>query len=52
MCIEPSAGVGVAVVLSDAFQGKYPSAKNVGIVLCGGNVDILTVSALMRDIGL
>lgn len=52
VCIEPSAGVGVAVVLSKAFQDKYPSAKNVGIVLCGGNVDILTVSALMRDIGL
>lgn len=51
VCIEPSAGVGVAVALSDAFQDKYFSAKNVGIVLCGGNVDVLKVSSIMRDMG-
>lgn len=47
--IEPSAGVGVAVFLSEDFK-KYCAAqaaedggrpiKNVGVVLCGGNVDI------------
>lgn len=52
VCIEPSAGVGVAVALSDAFKNKYGTAKNVGIVLCGGNVDVVKVSGLMRDIGL
>mmetsp|Transcript_12467 Transcript_12467/g.16353 ORF Transcript_12467/g.16353 Transcript_12467/m.16353 type:complete len:345 (+) Transcript_12467:105-1139(+) len=40
--IEPSAAVGVAVVLSDAFAKKpeYESLKTIGIVLCGGNVNL------------
>jgi len=50
ICIEPSAGVGVAVALGHEFQMKYPSEKygNVGIILCGGNVDILNVAEKMR----
>ena len=55
VCIEPSAGVGVAVALSDEFRKKviHNTDKNqdesvrVGIVLCGGNVDIVKVAALM-----
>lgn len=52
ICIEPSAGVGVAVVMSDAFRAKYGPDKNVGIVLCGGNVDVLKISEKMHLAGL
>jgi len=50
--IEPSAGVGVAVALSAAFQEKHGEARNIGIVLCGGNVDVLEISAKMQELGL
>jgi threonine dehydratase len=55
VCIEPSAGVGVAVALfSNEFRTKYPPNEypNVGIVLCGGNVDVLKIAANMSDLGL
>lgn len=59
--IEPSAAVGLAVVLSQQFQEKWlttknpeeqeeeeeekegksrPQLQNIGIILCGGNVDL------------
>lgn len=37
LIIEPSAAVGVAVVLSDEFKRAEPG-QSVGVVLCGGNV--------------
>lgn len=40
LVIEPSAAVGVAAVLSETFKTKYPDLKKVGVVLCGGNVDL------------
>ncbi|XP_022101134.1 serine racemase-like [Acanthaster planci] len=40
LCIEPSAGVGVAAVMSDKFKAAFPDIKNVGIILCGGNIDL------------
>jgi serine racemase len=51
VCIEPSAGVGVGVALGAAFQAKYSvmDYPNVGIILCGGNVDILAVSKKMEE---
>ena len=54
VCIEPSAGVGVAVALYHSeFKSKYSSLKsNVGIILCGGNVDIYHISQLMSQHGL
>lgn len=55
VCIEPSAGVGVAVALySTEFQAKYPSTiyKNIGIILCGGNVDLIKISSIMSTMGL
>lgn len=52
VCIEPSAGVGVAVALSDTFNDKYPNLTNIGIVLCGGNVDVIKVSHLMQELGI
>ena len=41
LLIEPSAAVGVAAVLTERFK-KLPtdSVQNVGIILCGGNVDL------------
>jgi serine racemase len=53
--IEPSAGVGVAVAQSAEFNQKYTKTsgvENVGIILCGGNVDILKISAMMTELGL
>lgn len=40
--IEPSAAVGVAVALSQTFTDstKFSHLKKVGVILCGGNVDI------------
>lgn len=54
VCIEPSAGVGVAVILSDDFCQKYPVDQypNIGCVLCGGNVDMLKIAAKMSELGL
>jgi serine racemase len=50
--IEPSAGVGVAVVLSNEFATKYVSAQNVAVVLCGGNVDVIKIAGLMAEMAL
>jgi len=55
VCIEPSAGVGVAVALGDEFRSKYrleDGITNVGVVLCGGNVDILKIAKLMQERGI
>ncbi|KAI9351126.1 serine racemase [Zopfochytrium polystomum] len=38
--IEPSAAVGVAVVLYNKEFKKLSGIKNVGIVICGGNLDL------------
>jgi threonine dehydratase len=38
--IEPSAAVGVAVALSDQFKALPNPPKRVGVILCGGNVDL------------
>ena len=54
VCIEPSAGVGVAVAMGSEFNCKYPApgTKNVAVILCGGNVDILKMAKQMETIGL
>jgi serine racemase len=55
VAIEPSAGVGVAVARSREFNQKYTASsgiKNVGVILCGGNVDILKIAVLMNQTGL
>jgi threonine dehydratase len=38
-CIEPSAAVGVAVILSEPFRALRGINK-VGVILCGGNVNL------------
>lgn len=53
--IEPSAGVGVAVAQSLEFNEKYKKSdgiNNVGIILCGGNVDVLKIASKMNEIGI
>lgn len=45
LMIEPSAGVGVAAVMSDTFRKKHGDCKRVGVVLCGGNSDATKVVA-------
>ena len=55
VAIEPSAGVGVGVVLSnEEFQALYPPRDypNVAVVLCGGNVDIIQMASKMRGMGI
>jgi len=42
LIIEPSAAVGVSVVLSDAFR-ELQNIHAVGVVLCGGNVNLDTL---------
>jgi len=38
--VEPGCGVAVAVATSKALYEKYPDLKNIGVVMCGGNVDL------------
>jgi len=38
--IEPGCGLAVAVATSSALYDKYPELKKVGVILCGGNVDL------------
>jgi len=38
--IEPGCAVAVAVAMSDKLKTAYPHLKNVGVVMCGGNVDL------------
>ena len=38
--IEVSSAAGVAAVMSDRMKNMDPKIKNVGVILCGGNVDI------------
>lgn len=40
MVVELSAGAAVAAVLSDKMKNNYPNLKNIGVILCGGNIDI------------
>ncbi|KFP21188.1 Serine racemase, partial [Egretta garzetta] len=46
LLIEPTAGVGVAAVLSEQFQAVPREVENVCIVLCGGNVDLSSLTWL------
>ncbi|NWW44722.1 SRR racemase, partial [Pedionomus torquatus] len=46
LLIEPTAGVGVAAVLSERFQAVPRDVENVCIVLCGGNVDLSSLTWL------
>jgi len=47
LAIEPSAGVGVAVAVSPEFRERYPELRRVGVILCGGNVDLGAMAAVI-----
>ena len=38
--IEAASGAGVAAAMSEKMTGLDPAIQNVGVILCGGNVDI------------
>ena len=38
--MEAAGAAPVAAVLSDQMRALDPSLKNVGVILCGGNVNI------------
>ena len=40
MVIELSAGAAVAAANSKKMIEKYSDIKNLGVILCGGNIDI------------
>ncbi|XP_062621024.1 serine racemase-like [Saccostrea cucullata] len=40
LVIEPAAGTGVAAVMSERLAAMDANMKNIGVILCGGNVDI------------
>lgn len=52
LCIEPSAGVGVAVALyNPEFHDtvRKHNLTDIGIILCGGNVDITRAIKLFQE---
>ncbi|XP_048737963.2 serine racemase-like isoform X2 [Ostrea edulis] len=40
LVIEPASGAGVAAVMSERLASMDPGLRNIGVILCGGNVDI------------
>lgn len=46
LLIEPTAGVGLAAVMSQHFQTVSPEVKNICIVLSGGNVDLASLTSV------
>ncbi|XP_030328802.1 serine racemase isoform X4 [Strigops habroptila] len=51
LLIEPTAGVGVAAALSERFQAFPRDLEHVCIVLCGGNVDLSSLTWLTEGPG-
>ncbi|CAO3612075.1 unnamed protein product [Cunninghamella blakesleeana] len=53
LCIEPSAATGLAVVLYNTDfhkMAKEKQLKKIGIILCGGNVDVNHAAHLMSSV--
>lgn len=40
LVVEPSGAVGLAATLSPAFGSAASGCENIGVILCGGNVDL------------
>eukprot|EP00058_Branchiostoma_floridae_P028532 XP_002614023.1 hypothetical protein BRAFLDRAFT_57251 [Branchiostoma floridae] len=47
LVVEPSGVVGVAAALSDSFKAREEPAKNVAVILSGGNLDLLKLPDLL-----
>ena len=49
IAIEPSAGVGVAAAMSTSVrEGLDDSIRNIGVVLCGGNIDLVRLGQILE----
>ena len=51
LVIEPSSAVGVAALMSPRVKGMSSEVKRVGVVLCGGNVDMTLLQDLLVGAG-
>ncbi|CAB1101655.1 unnamed protein product [Ectocarpus sp. CCAP 1310/34] len=51
LVIEPSAAVGVAALMSPQVQAMPSEMRKVGVVLCGGNVDVTLLQDLLSVAG-
>lgn len=40
LVIEAASGAAVAAAMSDKLRKMDPNMQNIGVILCGGNVDI------------
>jgi serine racemase len=40
MVVELAGGAAIAAVMSKKMKVQYPDLKNIGVLLCGGNIDI------------
>lgn len=50
LVIEPSSGVGIAAVLQEAdADSPLAGCGRIGVVLCGGNVDLAAFGALLQQ---
>ena len=38
--VELASGAAIAAVFSDKMRNTYPELKHIGVILCGGNIDI------------
>jgi len=47
LVIEPSAAVPLAALMSDRFPHNDPSLRRIGVVLCGGNLDLSRIPGIL-----
>ena len=47
---EPTGALALAVAMSDEFSLKYPADdfQRVGVILCGGNLDLTVVPKMLE----
>ena len=47
---EPTGALALAVAMSEEFASKYPPAifQRVGVILCGGNLDLSVVPKMLE----
>ncbi|XP_077336716.1 serine racemase isoform X2 [Lithobates pipiens] len=51
LLIEPTAGLGLAAVLSRRFQETTQDIQNICIILCGGNLDMSSIDWVKEPLG-
>ena len=48
LVVEPSGATGLAGALSDQFKGRHEGLRRVGVILCGGNIDLAALGTWDR----